>query len=156
MTEDVETKGILTKILEAVSKPAVMAPVENVADPRIAELTAQIEKLTAERDALKLKMAGVENLLADHEKAAKEARWTEVKNLYQPALFHKEKEAVEREAFEKDQGAWLIGHVGNLATVKPTPAKGAEAVGNIAEDETKPYDTGAARGKLNPITGRFE
>ena len=156
MAEDAETKGILTKILEAVSKPAVMAPVENVADPRIAELTGKIDALTQERDAMKSKLVAVENLAIEQAKEAAETRWQEVKNLHQPGLFHKEKEAVERAAFEKDNAGWLMAHIGNLQTVKPAPAKGTEAVGNLAGDEEKPFDTGAARGKLNVQTGRFE
>jgi hypothetical protein len=155
MGEDSETKSILTKILDAVSqKPVVEVPVGNVEDPRIAKLTADLNALTQERDALKSKMAVVENLQVEQAKVAAETRWTQVKNLYQPALFHKEKEAVERTAFEADNAGWMLAHVGNLATAKATPAQGASAVGNLGGDEA--VDVGKERGKLNPLTGRFE
>ncbi|MDD3135013.1 MAG: hypothetical protein PHF64_00795 [Methanoregula sp.] len=158
MAEDVETKGILTKILDAVSaKPApAMEPVKNVEDPRIATLTAQINELTKENISLKESKTALDNLMAERAKIAKDAEWQEVKNLHQPGLFHKEKEAVERTAYEAAPARWLMSHVGNLQTLKSAPAKGTEAVGNLGDDDTQPFDVVAARGKLNPLTGRFE
>ncbi|MDD5188494.1 MAG: hypothetical protein PHF57_09855, partial [Methanoregula sp.] len=82
--------------------------------------------------------------------------WQEVKNLHQPGLFHKEKEGIERAAYEAAPARWLMSHVGNLQTLKSAPAKGTEAVGNLGDDDTQPFDVVAARGKLNPLTGRFE
>ena len=158
MAEDIETKGILTKILEAVSnKPAVMEPVQNVADPRIAELTAEIEKLTKERDALKAKAEAMDNLMAEQATAKKEAEWVAVKNLLKPGLTHKaEDEKALRESFEAAPAAFMIANVGNLQTAKAIPAQGAAAVANLAEDDDKPFDIVAARGRMNPLTGRFE
>jgi hypothetical protein len=154
---DEKVEGMFSKILEHVTPKE--NPLKVTVDNLTSEITkrdAQIAALTQENAALKESKTALDNLMAERETAAKEARWTEVKNLHQPGLFHKEKEAVERAAFEKDNAGWLMAHIGNLQTVKPAPARGAEAVGNLAGDEEKPFDTGAARGKLNVDTGRFE
>jgi len=154
---DDETKGLLQSIRDQLANKE--NPLKSTVDNLNTEITkrdAQIAALTKENAALKESKTALDNLMAERENSAKEARWQEVMNLHQPGLFHKEKEAVERAAFEKDNAGWLMAHIGNLQTVKPAPAKGAEAVGNLAEDNEKPFDTGAARGKLNVDTGRFE
>ena len=154
---DDETKGLLQSIRDQLANKE--NPLKSTVDNLNTEITkrdAQIAALTKENAALKESKTALDNLMAERETAAKEARWAEVKNLHQPGLFHKEKEAVERAAYEKDNAGWLMAHIGNLQTVKPAPAKGTEAVGNLAGDEDKPFDTGAARGKLNVQTGRFE
>ena len=135
---------------------------ENPLQKTVDNLTADVQKrdetidaLTKERDALKADKALVDNILAEQETKAKDARWQAVKNLYQPALFHKEKEAVERAAFEADNAGWMLAHVGNLLTVKPAPAQGAAAVGNLGDPEGK-IDMVAERGEYDPITHTFK
>jgi len=155
---DDETKGTLSKILEAVT------PKENPLKATVDNLTAEVQKrdakidaLTKENEALKAAKTSLDNLMAEQETKAKDAKWAQIKNLLKPGLYHKpEDEKALRDAFEADAGEFMIAHVGNLQTVKPSPAKGAEAVGNLEDDDGKPFDTGAARGKLNPATGRFE
>lgn len=151
---DDETKGILLSIKDMVTPKE--NPLQKTVDNLNAELQkrdAQIEVLTKERDALKADKVRVDNILEEQATKAKDAEWAQVKNLHQPGLFHKEKEAVERAAYEAAPAQWLMAHVGNLQTVKPAPATGADAVGNL-DGET--FDIVAARGKLNPLTGRFE
>jgi hypothetical protein len=140
----------------------MVTPKENPLQKTVDNLTAesaakdaQIAALTAENVALKADKQALDNLRADEAQRAKDARWLEIKNLYQPGLFHKEKEATERTAFEADNAGWMLAHVGNLQTVKAAPAKGEAAVGNPG-DPSAPVDIVAARGKLNPMTGRFE
>jgi hypothetical protein len=95
--------------------------------------------------------------MAEQANKAKDARWMQVKNLLKPGLYHKpEDEKALRESFETDPATFMIAHIGNLQTAKPTPAQGTAAVGNLGEDETKPFDVAAARGRMNPLTGRFE
>ncbi len=155
---DEDTKGTLSKILEAVT------PKENPLKATVDNLTAEVQKrdaqitaLTQEVAALKESKTALDNLMAEQANKAKDAKWAQIKNLLKPGLYHKpEDERALRDAFEADAGAFMLANVGNLQTVKASPAKGAEAVGNLGEDDGKPFDTGAARGKLNPATGRFE
>jgi len=133
-------------------------PLQKTVDNLTAESAAkdaQITALKTENEALKTAKTALDNLMAEQATKAKDAEWQEVKNLHQPGLFHKEKEAVERAAYDANPARWLMAHVGNLQTVKAKPAQGAAAVGNL-DDETTPFDVGAARGKLNPKTGEFE
>lgn len=159
MAEDPEVKGMFKSILEHVTPKE--NPLKVTVDNLNAELVkrdAQIAALKTENESLKAAKTSLDNLRAEQEKTAKDAEWAQVKNLHQPGLFHKEKEAVERAAYEAAPAKWLMAHIGNLQTAKPAPAQGASAVGNLGgeEDETKPFDVGAARGKLNAQTGRFE
>ena len=153
---DDEVKGMFGKILEHVTPKE--NPLQKTVDNLNEEVTkrdVQIDALKKENETLKAAKSSLDNLMAEQAKAKDNARWAEVKNLHQPGLFHKEKEAVERAAFEADNAGWLMAHVGNLQTVKAKPALGAEAIGNLGEDEGKPFDVGAARGKLDPKTGTF-
>ncbi len=157
MTDD-DTKGILSKILDNVTPKE--NPLQKTVDNLTVELAAKdakIDALTKENEALKAAKTSLDNLMAEQETKAKDAKWAQIKNLLKPGLYHKpEDEKALRAAFEADAGAFMIANIGNLQTVKPSPAKGAEAVGNLEDDDGKPFDTGAARGKLNPATGRFE
>lgn len=155
---DDEIKGLTQSVKDLIGlhkENPLQATVDNLTaevqkrDVQIKELTAKVDALTADKQAL-------DNLRAEEATKAKDARWQAVKNLYQPGIFHKEKEAVERAAFEADNAGWMMAHVGNLQTVKAAPAKGEAAVGNLGEDEGAPFDMVAARGKLNPQTGRYE
>lgn len=153
---DDETKGILLSIRDMVTPKE--NPLQKTVDNLTADLTAkdaQIAALTAENTALKADKQALDNLRAEEATRAKDAEWEQVKNLHQPGLFHKEKEAVERAAYEAAPAKWLMAHVGNLQTVKAAPAKGEAAVGNLGDPDA-PVDMVAARGKLNPMTGRFE
>lgn len=154
---DDETKGILLSIKEMVT------PKENPLQKTVDNLTvevqkrdAQIDALTKEVDALKADKARVDNILAEQEKTRKDTQWAAVKNLYKPVLFHKpEDEAAKRAEFERDPVAFQLANVGNLAPAgEKKKAEGKEAVGNLGGDEK--IDIVAARGKLNPMTGRFE
>ena len=158
MADDPEVKGMLSYIKDAVT------PKENPLQKTVDNLTAdsaakdaQITALKAENESLKTAKTALDNLMAEQANKAKDARWMQVKNLLKPGLYHKpEDEAKLRESFETDPATFMIAHIGNLQTAKPTPAQGTAAVGNLGEDETKPFDVAAARGRMNPLTGRFE
>lgn len=154
---DDEVKGMFSKIMEGITSKEnpLKATVDNL-NAEIAKRDVQIKALTDENAALKVEKTALDNIRAEQEKARKDGQWTQVKNLYKPGMFHKaEDEAKHRTEFEKDPVAFQLANVDNLQTAKPKSAEGKEAVGNL-DDESKPFDTGAARGKLNPITGRFE
>jgi regulator of replication initiation timing len=154
---DEEVKGMFSKILETVTpkENPLKATVDNL-NAEIAKRDAQINTLTEENAALKVEKTALDNLRAEQEKSRKDGQWTQIKNLYKPGLFHKkEDEDKLRTEFEKDPVAFQLANVGNLQTAKPQAAQGASAVGNLGEDETKPFDVGAARGTLDPKTGTF-
>jgi len=154
---DDDTKGTLSKILEAVT------PKENPLKATVDNLTAEVQKRDAQIDALTKQVAdltasktALDNLQKEQETKAKDVKWAQIKNLLKPGLYHKpEDEKALRDAFEADAGAFMIAHVGNLQTAKPAAAKGAEAVGNLGDFDAA-VDVGKERGKLNPMTGRFE
>ena len=155
---DEEVKGMFSKILESVTpkENPLKSTVDNL-NGEIAKRDAQIDALTKENAALKVEKTALDNLRVDQEKTRKDGQWAQIKNLYKPGIFHKpEDEKARREEFEKDPVAFQLANVGNLATAKAQSAQGAAAVGNLSDDETKPVDVGAERGKLNPMTGRFE
>jgi hypothetical protein len=154
---DDETKGLIQSIKDQLTKEnPLKATVDNLTaevqkrDAQITVLTKQVTDLTASKTAL-------DNLMAEQANKAKDARWVQVKNLLKPGLYHKpEDEKALRESFETDPATFMIANVGNIQTAKPAPAQGSAAVGNLSEDDEKPFDVAAARGKMNPLTGRFE
>lgn len=155
---DDEMKGLLQTIKDAVvqKENPLKATVDNLTaevqkrDAQITALTAQVAELTESKKSL-------DNLMAEREKAQKDTEWQAVKNLLKPGVTHKpEDEKALRESFEANPAAFMIAQVGNIQTAKPVPAQGASAVANLAEDETKQFDVAAARGRMNPLTGRFE
>lgn len=157
MAEDPEIKGLTQSV-----KDLIGLHKENPLQKTVDNLTAEVQKrdvqidtLTKESSALKADKQALDNIRQEQETKAKDARWGEIKNLYQPALFHKEKEAIERTAFEADNAGWMLSHVGNLQTVKASPAKGAAAVGNLGDPEAK-IDMVAERGEYDPINHVFK
>lgn len=154
---DDETKGLIQSIKDQLTKEnPLKATVDNLT-AEVQKRDAQITALTAENAALKVEKTALDNLRAEQEKTRKDGQWVQIKNLYKPAMFHKpEDEKTARESFEKDPVAFQLANVGNLQTAKPTPAQGAAAVGNLGADDDKPVDVAALRGKMNPLTGRFE
>jgi outer membrane murein-binding lipoprotein Lpp len=154
---DDETKGMLSKIMEAVS------PKENPLQKAVDNLTAEVQKrdaqidaLTKEVTALKADKQALDNLRAEQEKTKKDAQWAQIKNLYKPGMFHKpEDEAARRAEFENDPVVFQLANVGNLQTAKPTPAQGASAVGNLGDPDA-PVDVVALRGEYDPLTHTFK
>lgn len=154
---DEDTKGTLQKILDHVT------PKENPLQKTVDNLTVEVQKrdaqiaaLKTENEALKADKTFVDNILAEQEKTRKDTQWTAVKNLYQPAMFHKaEDEQKLRTEFEKDPVAFQLANVGNLAPAGTKPkAEGKEAVGNLGE--TKRIDMVAERGEYDPINHVFK
>lgn len=154
---DDETKGILLSIKDMVTPKE--NPLQKTVDNLTAESTAkdaQIAALKTENEALKAVASELDNLRAEQEKTRKDGQWTQIKNLYKPAMFHKpEDEKTARESFEKDPVAFQLANVGNLQTAKPAPAQGASAVGNLGDPEAK-IDMVAERGEYDPISHTFK
>jgi len=156
MADDPEVKGMLSFIKDAVTPKE--NPLQKTVDNLTADLTAkdaQIAALKTENEALKADKQALDNLRAEEAKKKEDEEWAQVKNLHQPGLFHKDKEAIEREAYTKNKAGWLMAHVGNLQTAKATPAKGVEAVGNLGESDGK-IDVAAERGEYDPINHVFK
>jgi len=134
-------------------------PLQKAVDNLMAESAAkdaQIAALKTENEALKAVASELDNLRAEQEKTRKDGQWTQIKNLYKPAMFHKpEDEKTARESFEKDPVAFQLANVGNLQTAKPAPAQGASAVGNLGDPEAK-IDMVAERGEYDPISHTFK
>jgi hypothetical protein len=155
---DDETKGMIQSIKDMLAQKE--NPLTGTVDNLNAEVTkrdAKIDALTKENESLKAAKVSLDNLMEEQATKAKDAKWMQVKNLLKPGLYHKpEDEKALRDAFESDAATFMIANIGNLQTAKAMPAQGVAAVGNLGEDETKPFDVAAARGRMNPLTGRFE
>jgi seryl-tRNA synthetase len=156
---DDEIKGLTQSVKELIGIHKEN-PLQKTVDNLNGEMDAkdkEIAALKAEIEDLKAKLGKVDNILAEQEKTRKDTQWAQVKNLYQPVMFHKpEDEAAHRLSFEKDPVAFQLANVGNLAPTGTKPkAEGKEAVGNVGGAD-QPFDIVAARGKLNPTTGRYE
>ncbi len=155
---DDEIKGLTQSVKELIGihkENPLKATVDNLT-AEVQKRDAQIEALTKERDALKADKVRVDNILAEQAKQADDAEWAQVKNLYQPALFHKpEDEQKERDAFKANKAGWLMSHVGNLAPAsEKKKAEGLGAVGNVGGDNQR-IDMVAERGTYDPINHVF-
>jgi len=160
MGENDEIKGLTQSVKDLIGlhkENPLQKTVDNVT-AEVQKRDVQIDALTKENAGLKADKQKVDNVLAEQAKEKKDSQWAQVKNLYKPALFHKpEDEAARRAEFEADPVAFQLANVGNLAPAgEKKKAEGKEAVGNLeGDDEGKPFDMVAARGKFDVKTGTF-
>lgn len=146
---DEPEKGMLTKvhdILTGTTKTEIDALKTQIANLEVQNVDKQtaIDALKAEIGTMKTalaekeaKLAEMDNLAKDIETQKKNARWQEIKNLYQPGMFHKpEDEKQHRESFDKDPAGFMLANIGNLSK-EPVKAKAqgsTSSIGNVGDD----------------------
>ena len=150
--DDKDAKTLLEKIAEKVDnirdhtvpKPEdLSAQLDNVkmadADKakKIKELEDQIAAAKEEIDELKKNKEELDNIRKEAATKAKDEKWTQVKNLFKPGMFHKaEDEGKFRTEFETDAGTFMLANVSNLASTPiKAPAMGSSVVSNVSDSQ---------------------